>query len=522
MNRAEALNILREARSLWDFIVIGGGATGLGTAVEAAARGYRTLLLEQSDFAKGTSSRSTKLIHGGVRYLRQGNVSLVLESLRERGLLLRNAPHVVQSLSFIVPHYAWWEAPCYGAGLKLYDLLAGRLGLGPTQMLSRSETLQHLPGLKASGLRAGTLYFDGQFDDARLAVCLANTLEDLGGVALNYARVKALLKQNERVFGVRVKDLETGAELEICGRSVVNAGGVFVDQVRRMDDADAPPLIAPSQGAHIVLDKSFLPGDSALMVPRTDDGRVLFAIPWHERVIVGTTDTPVQESSLEPRTLQREIEFLLEHAARYLARKPVESDVLCTFAGLRPLVRADRQTRTARLSRDHVLSFSRSGLITITGGKWTTFRKMGQDTVDQAAAVTGLEPRPSRTRDLPLHGWSSENNEAGHWRGYGSDAQRLKELIRENAAWNDLLHPRLPYRTVEVIWAVRHEMARTLEDVLSRRTRALILDARASLECAPRVAAVMAQELGRDDRWTRDQIAAFAELARGHLPNPGG
>lgn len=522
MNRAEALNSLREARSVWDFVVIGGGATGLGAAVEAAARGYRTVLLEQNDFAKGTSGRSTKLIHGGVRYLRQGNVSLVLESLRERGLLLRNAPHVVQSLSFIVPHYAWWEAPFYGAGLKLYDTLAGRLGLGPTQMLSRSETLQHLPGLNVRGLRAGTRYFDGQFDDARLAVCLASTLSDLGGVPLNYTRVTSLLKQNEKVFGVRVEDIETGAELEVKGRVVINATGVFADQIRRMDEVEASPFLAPSQGAHIVLHKEFLPGDSALMVPRTDDGRVLFAIPWHERVIVGTTDTPVQEISLEPRTLQREIEFLIEHSARYLARKPVESDILCAFAGLRPLVRADRQTRTARLSRDHLLTVSRSGLVTIIGGKWTTFRKMGQDTVDQAAAVAGLEQRPSRTRDLHLHGWTSETNEPSHWLSYGSDAPRLRELIGENAARNQPVHPRLPYQAVEFIWAVRQEMARTLEDVLSRRTRALILDARASIECAPRVAALMAQELGRDDRWTQDQIATFTDLARGYLPNTGG
>jgi glycerol-3-phosphate dehydrogenase len=548
MNRAGALTSLREARTVWDCIIIGGGATGLGTAVEAASRGYRTLLLEQCDFAKGTSSRSTKLVHGGFRYLRQGHLSLVLESLRERGLLLENAPHLVHRLSFVVPRYSWWEAPYYGAGLKLYDLLAGKLGFGPAQLISRDETLQHLPTLEPHGLRGGVRYYDGQFDDARLAISLVQTLADLDGVAVNYVRVVSLLKNNERVTGVVAEDLETDERFELRGRVVINATGVFTDAIRRMDDGQAPALVTASQGAHIVLAKSFLPGESALMVPKTDDGRVLFAVPWHDRVVVGTTDTAGQEPSLEPRPLSAEIEFLLAHASRYLAKDPTESDILCAFAGLRPLVKAGQGINTARLHRDHLLSVSHSGLVTITGGKWTTYRKMGEDTVDQAAVIGSLEHRPSRTRNLHLHGWLMEGSIShsdlvkGHerigradlqvnptntftkndvtdpWRVYGADAQSVRGLIRENSDWNSLLHPRLPYRTAEVIWGVRYEMARTVEDVLARRTRALMLDARASIESAPRVAALMAKELGRNQQWVAHQTSAFTTLARGYLP----
>jgi glycerol-3-phosphate dehydrogenase len=518
VNRADALKNLQDSRSIWDFVVIGGGATGLGTAVEAASRGYRTLLLEQSDFGKGTSSRSTKLIHGGFRYLRQGHFSLVLESLRERGLLLQNAPHLVHRLSFIVPCYSRWETPYYGAGLKLYDLLAGRLGLGPSRLISRGETLQELPTLSATGLRGGIRYYDGQFDDARLAICLARTLVDLGGVAVNYLRVKSLLKRNERVTGVSAEDLESGVQHELHARAVVNATGVFTDALRRMDDSQTPNLIAPSQGAHIVLNKSFLPGESALMLPRTEDGRILFAVPWHTRVVVGTTDTPVAAASLEPHPLPEEIDFLLKHVAHYLIRRPTESDILSVFAGLRPLVKSGAQTKTARLHRDHALSVSRSGLVTITGGKWTTFRRMGEDTVDLAANAGGLGSRPSCTKGLRLHGWSTEASEVTHWQVYGTDIQLLQQLIRENHEWNSLLHPRLPYRAAEIILAVRHEMARTLEDVLSRRTRALLLDARASIESAPLVASLMAKALGRDQRWIAEQVAAFVQLAHGYLP----
>ncbi len=514
MNRDEALRTLNQRHERWDVIVIGGGASGLGTAVDAAARGYRTLLLEQHDFAKGTSSRSTKLIHGGVRYLKQGNVSLVLESLRERGRLLQNAPHLVHVLPFIVPAHQSWEKAFYGIGLKAYDWLAGRWGVGPSRIISRAEMLEHIP-TAALHLRGGVRYFDGQFDDSRLAVCLAQTLVDFGGVALNYMRVVRFVKANDRLTGVIVRDEEDGREFELRGRSVVNATGVFADAVRRLDAPDSATLVTASRGTHIVVDRSFLPGDSALMVPKTTDGRVLFAIPWHDHVVIGTTDTATIDVSLEPMPTAEDIEFLLGNASRYLARAPTQSNIRSVFAGLRPLVKSSGQ-QTKKLSRDHAIEISRSGLVTLTGGKWTTYRKMGEDAVNHAMTVAGLDKRPACTADRPLHGAVSTKipTNPAHWEIYGTDAPRLHEWVADHPEWIAPLHPRLPYREVEVIWSVRQEMARTVEDVLARRTRALFLDARASIEIAPRVAAILRDELKRDASWEREQVASFITLAR--------
>ena len=516
MNRNELLQQLDDA-GIWDIVVIGGGATGLGTAVDAASRGYRTLLLEQRDFAAGTSSRSTKLIHGGFRYLRQGQLGQVRRALHERHLLIRNAPHLVHPLAFVVPLYHWWEGPFYGMGLKFYDLLAVRYGLGPSQHLSRAETLRAIPTVEPAGLRGGVLYHDGQFDDARLAVSLARTLADLGGVPLNYVAVTGFLKTGGRIAGVFACDRETGREYRLRARVVVNATGVFADAIRRLDDSVAAPLIEPSQGAHIVLDRSFLPGDSAIMIPRTDDGRILFLIPWHGRVLVGTTETAVATISPDPRPLREEIDFLLAHAARYLSCHPARKDVLSVFAGLRPLVRSGAREKTAALSRDHAILVSRPGLVSVMGGKWTTYRRMGQDAVDRALAVAGLPARPSGTKALKIHGWQADAAE-DPWGVYGSDAAVLKELAATHPAGAELLHPHLPYRTCEVAWAVRNELARTVEDVLARRTRSLFVDAAASMAMARRVAQLMAAELGRDDAWQRRQVEDFCTLARNYVP----
>ncbi|MBT1074307.1 glycerol-3-phosphate dehydrogenase/oxidase [Geobacter grbiciae] len=516
MTRTRLLQQLEEEKC-WDLLVIGGGATGLGVAVEGASRGYRTLLLERDDFGSGTSSRSTKLIHGGVRYLQQGNLSLVLEALHERGILIRNAPHLVHNLSFVVPLYDWWEGPFYGIGLKLYDMLAGKLGLGPSQILSREETLRRIPTVEPAGLRGGVIYHDGQFDDARLAVALARTCADLGGVPLNRMEVAGFLKGEGLVRGVAARDRESGREYEIEARVVVNAAGPSCDAIRQLDDPGAQPVISPSQGVHLVLPRESLPGDSAIMVPHTDDGRVLFAVPWHERVIVGTTDTPVDRVTAEPRPLAAEVEFLLEHAARYLSRDPGKADILSVFAGLRPLVRGEA-VNTAALSRDHTIMVSTAGLVTITGGKWTTYRRMAEDTVNSAVRLAGLEERPSRTADLPIHGWLAKGGVDGEWAMYGAEAAALEELCAVQPALRRQLHPRLPYRLAEVVWGVRYEWARSVEDVLSRRTRALILDARASMEAAPEVAALMATELGRDEVWQAAEVAAFRTLAEGYLP----
>jgi glycerol-3-phosphate dehydrogenase len=510
MNRDAMMARVRDcaARSEpWDVIIVGGGATGLGAAVESATRGYKTLLLEQSDFAKGTSSRSTKLVHGGVRYLRQGNVSLVIEALRERGRLRHNAPHLVRNLSFVVPNYDWWE---------------GKMGLGPSRNLSLEQTIESIPTVEPDGLRGGVIYYDAQFDDARLAITLARTAADHEAAMVNYARVTGLLKADDSegglVRGVRFEDVETGDVQEALGRVVVNATGVFTDGLRQMDDPDAGTIIAPSQGIHVVLDKRFLPGDSAIMVPDTDDGRVLFAIPWHDRVVVGTTDTPVPEASLEPRPLADEIEFVMSHAARYLTEDPTDEDVLSMFAGLRPLVRPAKDGgSTSSVSRDHMLAVSRSGLVTITGGKWTTYRKMGEDTIDQAALVGGLDERPCITRDLRLHGWIEDEPDRTRFAVYGADTENVDALAASEPGLGAPLHPRLELRGADVIWAARHEMARTVEDVLSRRNRALLLDARASIEVAPKVADLLASALGRDAAWAGQQVAIYTELANGYI-----
>jgi glycerol-3-phosphate dehydrogenase len=519
MTRTELLQQLKDPSHIWDLIIIGGGATGLGTAVEAASRGYRVLLLEQSDFSKATSSRSTKLIHGGVRYLKQGNLSLVLEALHERGYLLKNAPHLVHNLSFVVPLYDWWEGPFYGIGLKFYDMMAGRLGLGPSRLLSREETLERLPTMEPKGLRGGVIYHDGQFDDSRLAVTLARTLENLGGIPINYMDVIDLVKTGGLTSGVKVRDLEEGRVYTLNAKGVINATGVFSDRLRQLDDREASPLMVPSQGAHLVLDRSFLPGDNAIMIPQTSDGRVLFAVPWHGRIVLGTTDTPVSSVSLEPRPFEEEIDFILTHAARYLVRAPTRADVLSAFAGLRPLVRSEDSGETSSISREHTVLISGSGLVTVTGGKWTIYRKMGEDTIDQAAAVAGLDDRPSATTTLRLHGWRENGYADLPWQVYGTDAEAVMKLGDENPRWNEPLHPKLPYLACEVVWAVRMEWARTLEDVLSRRTRALLLDARASMEIAPRVAELMAAELGKDKEWQQVQVVEYCRLAERYLPS---
>ncbi|HEX6983441.1 MAG TPA: glycerol-3-phosphate dehydrogenase/oxidase [Balneolaceae bacterium] len=516
MNRDHLITQLKKNPEIWDFVIIGGGATGLGTAVDAASRGYRTLLLEQYDFAKGTSSRSTKLVHGGVRYLRQGNVSLVLEALHERGLLMKNAPHLVKNQSFVVPNYDWWEGPFYGIGLKIYDKLAGDLGIGPSKHLSKEETLKYIPTLESHDLNGGVIYHDAQFDDSRLAINLLQTVFEHGGIGINYMKVTGLLKSKGKISGVKAVDQEGNEEFEIRARAIINATGVFADSIRKMDDEENTPIIQPSQGVHIVLDKSFQPGESAIMVPKTDDGRVLFAVPWHNRIIVGTTDTPVDEPTAEPRARDEEINFLLTHAGRYLTKDPKPDDVLSVFAGLRPLVSNGKSDDTSEISREHTLLVDSSGMVTITGGKWTTYRKMAEDTINKAITIAGLDERKAVTENLPIHGWV-QNLDSSPFAIYGSDAPELKKLAAKDEAWGQPLHPNLPYTTAEVVWAARCEMARTVEDILSRRTRALLLDARASIETAPAVANLLAAELGYDEEWKHEQIKAYTKLAKGYL-----
>ena len=522
MQREAMVRRLREkaeARAPWDIAVVGGGATGVGVAVDAAARGLSVALVEAHDFGKGTSSRSTKLVHGGVRYLEQGNIPLVMSALKERGLLRQNAPHLVHDLAFVVPNYSWWEAPFYGIGLKLYDLLAGKYGFGASKLLSKEETLARLPALEPEGLVGGVVYYDGQFDDSRLLIHLAMTAADHGATLVNYCPATGLMKDADGyVSGVHARDELTGEELTIAARVVVNATGVFTDSVRRMADADVEPMMVTSQGIHLVFDRSFLKGDTALMVPRTSDGRVLFVIPWHGHAVAGTTDTPVDAPSLEPKPFDEEIEFVLETAGRYFTRPPSRKDVLAVYTGLRPLVKADSkgEGKTSALSRDHVIHVDASGLLTITGGKWTTYRHMAEDCVDHAITLGRLPDLDCATKNLKIHGYAKEPEGLAaaeeHFAVYGADAKEIAELARDPRL-AERLHPDLPYIGAEVVWAARMEMAQAVEDVLARRTRALFLNAGAARAMAEPVARLLAAELQRDDEWVRAQVKEFHALA---------
>jgi len=515
MNRGEMLERLKRHGSPWDIIVIGGGATGAGIAVDAAARGYSVALFEQSDFGKGTSSRSTKLVHGGVRYLRQGNVGLVREALRERAILRRNAPHLVADLPLLVPAYARWERAYYGAGLALYDLLGGRSEFGRSTVLSRNSALQQIPTLRDDDLRGGVLYHDGQFDDARLLINLVQTAAIRGAVTVNYARVEALSMSAGRVNGVVGRDAETGEELRVSGRVVINATGAFVDGIRRLAAEDIPPLVVPSQGTHLVLPRAFLPSSTALMIPAVGEGRVMFAIPWQGHTLVGTTDTGIPAAALEPRALPEEVDFLLSTYGRYLQTTPTRRDVRSVFTGIRPLVRRGEARITAAVSRDHTIEIHQTGLVTITGGKWTTYRRMAEEAVTRAAAAAGLSFRPSPTEDLAIHGASTAA--ASRFAAYGTDAGGLERLCSDDPDLAQPIDPELPTVGAEVVWAARHEMARTVEDVLARRSRALFLNAAAARRMSGAVAALLARELGRSDAWQQEQVREFHELAQGYM-----
>jgi len=518
MVRSNAIQKLEGPENRWDVVVIGGGASGLGTAVEAATRGYKTLLLEQDDFAKGTSSRSTKLVHGGVRYLAQGNISLVLEALRERGRLKRNAPHLVKDQSFIIPCYNWWCIPFYTIGLSLYDLMAGKLGINRSVPLSLKKTIQSLPAIKSSNLRGGVRYYDCQFDDARLAVNLCQTLCEYGGVALNYMKVIDLLMEGDKVKGVKAEDMESSEVHDLQSKVVINATGVFVDKVLKMEDPEARDVVKPSQGIHLVMDQKFLKGEQALMIPKTSDGRVLFAVPWHNRVVVGTTDVEKQSAELEPHAEETEVEYILETAARYIEEPPQKKDVLSVFTGLRPLAAPSGEgKKTKEISRGHKILISKGGLITLTGGKWTTYRKMGEDVVNIAANRSNLELSKSVTSELKIHGHMDPVDMDNPLYWYGADLKKINEMIKKDPTMGEVLSEKLHILKAQIVWAAREELARTLEDCLARRTRALQLDARESMLIAPRVAEILAEELGYSKNWETKQVQAYKTLAQSYL-----
>jgi len=520
MKRKELIKQL-ESNKLWDVIVIGGGATGLGAALEATTRGYKTLLLEQYDYTNGTSSRSTKLVHGGVRYLAQGNIQLVLEALKERGLLLKNAPHLVRNKSFLIPSYTWWYKPFYTIGLTIYDLLSGRRRFGKSMPYSRVKTLKKIPTLCKNKLRGSILYHDGQFDDSRLGINLMQTIIEKGGVALNYMKVENFVKTNNKISGVVVKDGETEKKYTLRAKTVLNATGVFVDKLVQKDNPKARHIVKPSQGVHIVIDKKFLQSDYALMIPKTRDGRVLFAVPWHDKVILGTTDVPKEDAVIEPRATKEEVAFILETAGRYLETKPTKADVKSVFAGLRPLAapKEGANGKTKEISRRHKIIISKSGLVSIIGGKWTTYREMGEDVIDKLATLAKLPKKESITEELHIHGYKEDVDYKNPLYFYGSDMENIDKLIKMNLKLDEWLSEELKIKKVQVVWAVRNEYARTIEDFLSRRTRALLLDAKESIKMAPKVAEIMAIELNYSKEWEKEQIIKYTKLANGYQLN---
>lgn len=509
---------IQSKKNDWDVVIIGGGASGLGAAIESTTKGYNTLLLEQYDFTKGTSSRSTKLVHGGVRYLSQGNISLVFSALRERGFLRNNAPHLVSNLSFLIPSYSWWSIPFYTIGLTIYDLLAGKLSFGRSKPQSRSKTLSKIPTVNKTNLRGSVLYHDGQFDDSRLGINMVQTIIEKGGTAINYMKVINLLKTDGKICGVVVKDQETGIIYNIKSKTVLNATGVFVNSILKKDNINAQDIVQPSQGVHLVLDKKFWPSKYALMIPKTKDGRVLFAVPWHNKIVLGTTDVPKEEALIEPVATDDEIDFILETAGRFLSKKPTRKDVKSVFAGLRPLAVPKGETKkTKEISRGHKIYQSKSGLITIIGGKWTTYRQMGEEVINRIAKIGNLPKRKSITETLHLHGYKKNVDFNCALCFYGSDAEKIKDLINENPNLGDWVSEELKINKAQVVWAVRYEFARTVEDVLARRTRALFLDAKESIVMSPVVATILANELHYDPDWEKEQISNFTKLAEGYL-----
>lgn len=500
----------------WDVVIIGGGASGLGIAVDAANRGYRTLLLERHDFAKGTSSRSTKLVHGGVRYLQNGDVSLVIEALKERGIMKQNAPHLVRDMSFVIPIYSWWNGPFYSVGLKIYDMMAGDLGLGKSQWLSKKQTTDMIQNVNQHELRGGVVYHDGQFDDARMAITLALTADALGASPLNYAEVTSLKKQNGLVSGVTFQDTITSENHEVSASVVINATGVFSDGIMAMDDPQAKPRITPSQGIHLVLDRSFLKGDHAIMIPQTSDGRVLFAVPWHDHVILGTTDTLIEAPLSEPEALDQEIDFVLNNAAQYMHKKPTRDDIKSVFAGLRPLAAsAAKEGKTKEISRHHKVHVSTSGLVSVLGGKWTTYRKMAEDTLNAAAMVGGLPAKKCKTRKLKLFGCQTGLSFEDPLHVYGSE--RTKVLSQGPEIHNKSLSDKYYISQNQIRYSIRHEMAMRLEDIIARRVRALFLDASETRRLLPDIAQIMAEELHKDAEWIKNEIHQTEQIIKSYL-----
>lgn len=512
MNRSKNLSKIINSKK-WDIVIIGGGASGIGAAIDSASRGHKTLLIEKYDFSKGTSSRSTKLIHGGVRYLQNGDVSLVIEALKERGVLRKNAPHLVKDLSFVIPSYDWWSSPFYGIGLKIYDMMAGDFGIGPSTIIDKKQTEKLIPNVNKKGLRGGVIYFDGQFDDSRMAISLAQTAEDHNAVLINYMEAIDLIKKNNTISGIKVRDSTNKIIYKIKSKVIINATGVFSDSIMRMDDKKSLKMIQPSQGVHIVLESKFHNSKHAIMVPHTSDGRVLFAVPWNGYVILGTTDTKVNKAKSEPIALTEEIDFIISNAGEYMTSKPKKEDIKSIFVGLRPLARSIDNKSTKEISRHHKINISKSGLISVLGGKWTTYRKIGEDAINSAEIVGGLNNSVSKTKKIKIHGYEINPDFDDPLHVYGTDKNNILKLT-EKRKNNTSLSPKLFITKNQILWAIRYEMAITLEDILARRTRCLFLDVFETEKLVDKVLSIMADELLKDDVWKQQQKLSFLSLTK--------
>ena len=514
MNRTTSISKLDKVLE-WDIVIIGGGASGLGIAVDASKRGYKTLLLEKHDFAKGTSSRSTKLIHGGVRYLQNGDITLVIESLKERGILKRNAPHLVQDLSFVIPTYDWWASPFYGIGMKIYDMMAGKLGLGKSVIISKEETEKLIPNVNKKGLRGGVIYHDGQFDDSRMAITLAQSADSNKTSLLNYCSVESLIKENGEIKGVNFIDLINSKKYQVKSKVVINATGVFAEEIIRMDQPEIEKMIQPSQGVHIVLEKRFLKGKHAILIPQTSDGRVLFAVPWKNYVVVGTTDTQIKNSSAEPKALAQEVDFILKNASKYMTNKPKRDDIKSVFAGLRPLAATSNKKSTKEVSRSHKIDISPSGLISVLGGKWTTYRKIAEDAINTAISINKLKKKKCKTERVKLFGFKKNVDWSDPMHVYGSLKKQIESMGSKND--NESLSNKFYISNNIIQWSIIHEMAISLEDVLARRTRCIFLDSRESMRIAPIVAKKMAEVLEEDQNWIDMELKKFNKLIKNYM-----
>ena len=536
MNRKAQLEQLQQG--MFDVLVIGGGATGTGVALDAVSRGLKTALVERDDFSAGSSSRSTKLVHGGVRYLEQAvkgldrtQFNLVRDALKERAVLLSNAPHLAHPLPILTPLYNWFQIPYMMIGLKLYDALAGRANLKSSRFVGREEALRRFPMLKKEGLRGAVLYYDGQFDDARMNVSLALTAAHEGAAVANHLEVTKLLKDGGRVAGASVRDTLSGETWDVRAKVVVNATGPFTDAIRHLDDEDAPPMLTASSGVHIVLDGHFSPPGTGLLIPQTDDGRVLFLLPWLGYTLFGTTDHPAAIEP-NPQPSEDDIDYLLSYLGRYFDVPATRDDILATWSGLRPLVSDPKAADTAKVSRDHVVNTSSSGLVTVAGGKWTTYRKMALDTVDEVLKVGHLQAGPSRTEQLKLVGaeafrpagaatlaeqFGLDADVAEYLnRAYGDRAVKVAELAE---TYPGRLVPGQPQLEAEVIYSATYEGADTAVDFLARRTRLAFLDQGAALAALPQVIELLGKTLSWDEaRKQREQQEAETYLGKVRQP----